>query len=82
MRFLQHFSRAQAEVTEVPVGEVDPTVSEKATKEAGTTDEQRKDSQSDADSEEISKDAQEGVQRIEAITKVWSRWHLVVAYLL
>jgi hypothetical protein len=76
MRSLHRSGRPQP--TEVPVAEVDPTVSEHDTKEAGFTQD-RKDSSSD---DEISKDAQGGVQKMEAVTKVWSRWHLVTAYAL
>ena len=37
---------------------------------------------SDTDADEISLDAQQGVQNIEAITKVWSKTHLVIAYIM
>jgi len=37
---------------------------------------------SETDSDEISLDAQQGVQNIEAITKVWSKTHLVIAYIM
>ncbi|KAN0110811.1 siderophore iron transporter mirB [Hyaloscypha variabilis] len=37
---------------------------------------------SETDADEISLDAQPGVQNIEAITKVWSRTHLVIAYIM
>jgi hypothetical protein len=37
---------------------------------------------SDSDSDAISEDAQRGVQNIEAITKVWSKTHLVIAYVM
>jgi hypothetical protein len=37
---------------------------------------------SDSDSDAISADAQPGVQDIEAITKVWSKTHLVMAYMM
>ncbi|KAE9372653.1 MFS general substrate transporter [Stipitochalara longipes BDJ] len=37
---------------------------------------------SDTDADEISLDAQPGVQNIEAITKVWSKTHLVIAYIM
>lgn len=37
---------------------------------------------SESDSDEISADAQAGVQKIEAITKVWSNTHLIVAYVM
>jgi hypothetical protein len=37
---------------------------------------------SETDADEISLNAQPGVQNIEAITKVWSRTHLVIAYIM
>ena len=37
---------------------------------------------SETDADEISLDAQQGVQNIEAITKVWSKTHLVIAYIM
>jgi hypothetical protein len=36
----------------------------------------------DSDTDEISVDAQPGVQDIEAVTKVWSKTHLVFAYIM
>jgi hypothetical protein len=36
----------------------------------------------DSDSETISPDAQAGVQKIEAITSVWSKSHLIAAYVM
>jgi hypothetical protein len=36
----------------------------------------------DSDSESISKDAQAGVQKAEATTQVWSRSHLIAAYVM
>lgn len=36
----------------------------------------------DSDTDEISVDAQPGVQDIEAVTKVWSKTHLVLAYIM
>jgi hypothetical protein len=36
----------------------------------------------DSDTDEISADAQPGVQDIEAVTKVWSKTHLVFAYIM
>ena len=37
---------------------------------------------SDSDSEKISPEAQAGVQKIEAITSVWSKSHLITAYVM
>ncbi|UKZ57496.1 hypothetical protein TrVGV298_011353 [Trichoderma virens] len=31
---------------------------------------------------DVDKDAQDGVQKIEAAAKVWSKWHMVAAYLI
>jgi hypothetical protein len=78
MRFLHRSARPP--VTEAPVAEATTTATEKETKEMGFTTDSRRDS--DTESEEISKDAQAGVQRMEAVTKVWKKWHLVAAYLL
>jgi hypothetical protein len=36
----------------------------------------------DSDTDEISADAQPGVQDIEAVTKAWSKTHLVFAYIM
>lgn len=36
----------------------------------------------DSDTDQISADAQSGVQDIEAITKVWSKAHLIIAYIM
>lgn len=32
------------------------------------------------DEETLSKDAQAGVQKMQAATTVWSKWHLITAY--
>lgn len=32
--------------------------------------------------EELSKDSQAGIQKIEAATTVWTKWHLIAAYAL
>jgi len=34
------------------------------------------------ESERVSEDVQLGVQKIEATTAVWSKWHLILAYIL
>jgi len=39
-------------------------------------------SMSDQDSDVVSKDAQVGVQKMEATTQAWSRSHLIAAYVL
>jgi hypothetical protein len=41
-----------------------------------------RDVSTDSDTDEISADAQPGVQDIEAVTKVWSKTHLVFAYIM
>jgi hypothetical protein len=52
---------------------------EDADKEVGI---KNQDVPTDSDTDEISADAQPGVQDIEAITKVWSKTHLVLAYIM
>ncbi|KAI0182971.1 major facilitator superfamily domain-containing protein [Xylaria flabelliformis] len=51
-------------------------------KEAGLTAERSPSSEPDTDVDSIDKDAQAGVQKIEAITKVWSTRDLYLAYFL
>lgn len=41
-----------------------------------------RDQNSESDSDAISPDAQPGVQRVEAMTKVWSKAHLITAYVM
>ena len=36
----------------------------------------------DSDSEIVSQDAQVGVQKMEATTQVWTRQHLIIAYVM
>lgn len=60
-----------------------PAVRSEADKEAGTETKTVQDHDDATDSDEaISKDAQLGVQKIEATTKVWSKQHLIMAYVL
>ena len=58
-------------VTEQSTGDTD--------KEVGV---KNQDVSTDSDTDEISVDAQPGVQDIEAVTKVWSKTHLVLAYIM
>lgn len=51
-------------------------------KEAGLTTERRLSSEPETDADSIDKDAQAGVQKIEAITKVWTTRDLYLAYIL
>lgn len=65
--------------TEYPVAE-----EQKATdaEKPGLTTEEKSASPSDADSEEFTPDAQAGVKAMEATTKVWSKSHLIIAYIM
>lgn len=84
--FLNRFRSAP---TEVPVADTtqvhddaeDVHSSVEPGKEAGL-DSKIVDSGSDFDAESISKDAQAGVQKIEATTQVWSKNMLILAYAL
>jgi hypothetical protein len=58
-------------VTEQSTGDTDKEVEVK-----------NQDVSTDSDTDEISVDAQPGVQDIEAVTKVWSKTHLVLAYIM
>ncbi|KAI0205598.1 siderophore iron transporter mirB [Astrocystis sublimbata] len=51
-------------------------------KEPGVTSERPPSSGTDSDDDSINKDAQAGVQKIEAITKVWSTRDLYIAYVM
>lgn len=67
---------------DVPVAEKSPEEQEKIKndKEAGViTTNHPTDSDSDSN---IDSDFQPGVKEIEAITTVWSKWHLIAAYVL
>jgi hypothetical protein len=76
MRF---FSRTAAP----GVPEVEPVPGPAEPEKALDAGEKRPEAEGDAsDSDAISADAQEGVQAIEAMTKVWSRSHLILAYVL
>lgn len=63
---------------EVPVAENTMTESEKHTKETGSV----QDNHDASDSDDISYDAQPGVQKMEATTKTWTKPWLITAYLL
>jgi hypothetical protein len=63
---------------EVPVAENTVTESEKHTKETGSAE----DHHDGSDSDEISYNAQPGVQKMEATTKIWTKPWLITAYLL
>jgi hypothetical protein len=63
---------------EVPVAEVEQTESEKHTKETGAAH----DVHEASDSDDISYDAQPGVQKAEATTKIWTMPWLITTYLL
>ncbi|KAI1506387.1 major facilitator superfamily domain-containing protein [Biscogniauxia marginata] len=58
---------------------VDEKTSPEKDKETGVLSQQHP-HDSDNDSDAVDKDAQAGVQKIEATTKVWSRSHLIAAY--
>lgn len=68
------------------VAQEQPVIEEKTPspddKEVGGTAEQSPSGDSDTDVDSINKDAQTGVQNIEAITKVWSTRDLYIAYIL
>ncbi|KAB5545790.1 siderophore iron transporter [Coniochaeta sp. 2T2.1] len=72
---------------EVPVAEEQQTESEKATNESGKQSPEVVNASKDhphdgSDSDDISYDAQPGVQKMEATTKTWTRGWLIAAYLL
>jgi len=64
---------------------VEPEV-EQSVRSADNTDKEvgirTQDVSTERGSDEISAEAQPGVQKIEAITKVWSKTHLVTAYIM
>ena len=60
----------------------DVSNTETQSEEIGKGDVQVHGSQSDSDDESVNKDAQAGVQKIEATTSVWSKTHLILAYIL
>lgn len=64
--------------TEVPVEEKTRAETDK---ETGVVDNQTRNSENDTDPESIDHDAQAGVQKIEATTKVWSKSNLIMAYI-
>ncbi|KAI1388968.1 MFS general substrate transporter [Hypoxylon trugodes] len=63
--------------TEVPVEEKTRPENDK---EIGVVDNQPRTSEADSDPDTIDAQAQAGVQKIEATTKVWSRSNLIMAY--
>jgi hypothetical protein len=67
----------------VPVAEQSPEQLEKnkADKEAGVVTTTNP-TDSDSESYKPDEDFQRGVQQIEAITSVWSKWHLIAAYVM
>ncbi|KAI8634423.1 MFS general substrate transporter [Xylariaceae sp. FL1651] len=66
--------------TEQPV--VEETMPKPDDKEGGATDVRPPSTERDADVDSVDKDAQAGVQKMEAITKVWSTRDLYIAYVL
>ncbi|KAK5661593.1 hypothetical protein OQA88_9692 [Cercophora sp. LCS_1] len=77
MRFRNPLDRVGA--VDAPV--VDNVPAEKANdKEAAVTNDLAQQPSSDADSEQISADAQAGVQAVEALTTVWTKNNLILAY--
>ena len=62
----------------VPVAEVEQTESEKHTRETATV----RDAHDGSDSDDILQDAQDGVKKMEATTKTWTRGWLIVTYIL
>jgi hypothetical protein len=63
-------------------GEVEAVREQSADDTDKETGANAQDVSSDSDGDQISVDAQPGVQNIEAITKVWSKTHLVIAYIM
>lgn len=66
--------------TEVPVVEEKPRLDND--KEIGVVDNQPRSSDGDSDADAIDSNAQAGVKKIEATTKVWTRSSLIMAYVL
>lgn len=66
--------------TEVPVPEEKPHPEND--KEIGVVDNQPRSIDGESDADAIDSNAQAGVKKIEATTKVWSRSHLILAYAL
>ncbi|OTA55262.1 MFS general substrate transporter [Hypoxylon sp. EC38] len=64
--------------TEVPVEE---KTRNETDKETGVLDNQTPNNENDSDPESIDHNAQAGVQKIEATTKVWSKSNLIMAYI-
>ncbi|KAK3385511.1 major facilitator superfamily domain-containing protein [Podospora didyma] len=79
MRFRNRIPRFRTETPAVvdDVRENKPTVD----KEAGVTKARTSNGLNDSDTDAISLDAQPGVQKVEAMTKTWSRGHLITAYI-
>ncbi|KAI2632132.1 MFS general substrate transporter [Hypoxylon sp. NC1633] len=70
---LSNFTRP----SEVPVVEKSNPVTDK---ETGIVNDEARNSETDTDIDAIDSNAQAGVKKIEATTKVWSRSHLIAAY--
>lgn len=65
---------------DIPTEVEKPTVNNEKALEAGVTP--APDASSHSDRESLSSDAQDGVKDIEVITSVWSKSHLIIAYIL
>ena len=79
-QFTMKSALARFRPTEAPVP--DPPEITATDKEAGAINEAtvNADVENEKESDEISADAQTGVQKMEAITKTWTRFDLIVAY--
>lgn len=66
-----------APTPEAPIPSLVPEESKEATAEPQRASSSR---DSESDDETVHKDAQLGVQRIEATTRAWSKSHLILAY--
>jgi hypothetical protein len=73
------FTRPKADAVCAVNDEKASTPEDGIPKEAGATTD---DVVSDSESDSVSKDAQAGVQAIEATTSVWSKRDLILAYIL
>ncbi|KAJ2974779.1 hypothetical protein NUW58_g8547 [Xylaria curta] len=76
------FAQEKPVVEEEPVRADDKEAAVSDSKKAGLTAERPPSSQDGSDDDSIDKNAQAGVQKIEAITKVWSTRDLYLAYAL
>lgn len=76
--FAGHLHRFRS--TDVPV--VDPSADKMDDKEAGVVASPADhDTHTDSDTDKIEEDAQLGVQSIQALTKVWTRNDIILAYI-